>query len=43
MGEDPIRLFYDKEDNVMRDEGGYVIFNLFYIITPQILSLFKKK
>jgi hypothetical protein len=41
--EDPIRLWYDDVRNVMMDEGGYVIFNIFYIISPQVLSLFKKK
>lgn len=34
---------YDREKNVMVDEGGFIIFNIFSIITPNILYLFKKE
>jgi hypothetical protein len=43
MDEESIKLFYDEEENVIIDEGGYIIFDIFRIITPQIMNVFRKK
>ena len=40
--EDTIGLFYVKEWNVFMDEGGFIVWNIFEIITPNDLFLFKK-
>ena len=40
---DSILLFYDKKTNLFFDEGGYAIFSIFGIITPNQLYLFKQK
>lgn len=36
-----IVLHYDVENNVMRDENEYTIFDIFHFITPNELFLFK--
>jgi hypothetical protein len=38
--EHPI-LYYDEEYNLFTDDGGYIIFNIFAIISPNILAIFK--
>lgn len=35
-------LHYDSEENVMRNTNGYIIFNIFKLIEPNDLYLFKK-
>jgi hypothetical protein len=35
-------LQYDSETNIMYDEDGYIVFNIFSIIDPNTLYLFKK-
>lgn len=37
-----IPLYYDSINNVFVDENGYMVWNLFEIITPNDLFLFKK-
>jgi len=37
------KLHYDEVENVMYDEYGDIVFNIFSIITPNDLYLFKKK
>lgn len=37
-----VGLFYVKEWNVFMDEGGFIVWNIFEIITPNDLFLFKK-
>lgn len=37
-----IGLFYVKEWNVFMDEGSFIVWNIFEIITPNDLFLFKK-
>lgn len=37
------QLFYEPDENIFTDEGGYVIFNPYRYITPNDLMLFKKK
>jgi hypothetical protein len=41
--EDEITLYYNIERNIMEDEGGYEIPNLFSIISPNAFYLFRKK
>ena len=36
-----IGLFYDRERNVFVDEGGFIIWRLFELITPNDLYLFR--
>lgn len=36
-------LYYDEEANVMYDEYGITVFNIFSIISPNDLYLFKKE
>ena len=43
MLDDHRQLYYDERDNVMIDEWGQIVFNIFEIITPSILALFKHK
>ena len=38
----PRQLYYDKENNIMIDEWGEPVFNIFEIITPNTLHLFKQ-
>lgn len=38
---DPIGLSYNKEKNWFEDEDGYAIFDIFQIITPNQLLVFK--
>lgn len=40
--EDIITLYYDYQNNIMVDEGGFIIHDIFRFITPSELSLFKK-
>lgn len=40
--DEDILLFYDEERNVMIDFNGRVVFNIFEIISPNVLFLFKK-
>ena len=35
-------LHYDSEENVMKDTNGYIIFNIFKLITSNDLYLFKR-
>ena len=42
MEDDIYYLFYDEEENVMMDECGFVITNIFNIISPNALFLFKR-
>jgi hypothetical protein len=37
-----ITFFYNKDNNVMVDEGGYVMFNIFSYVTPSQLAMFKE-
>jgi len=39
--EDSIGLFYDEERNIFIDEDGFIVWDLFEIITPNDLFLFK--
>lgn len=39
--EDVIQLYYDKERNKFVDDGGFIVYNIFSIITPNDLFLFK--
>lgn len=39
--QDSIGLFYDEERNVFIDEDGFIVWDLFEIITPNDLFLFK--
>lgn len=41
--EEPTQLYYDVEKNLIFDEGGYTVYNIFGIITPQALLLFQQK
>lgn len=36
-----ITFYYDKDKNVMIDEGGYAMFNIFNYVTPSQLMFFK--
>lgn len=38
---DDVTLFYDDLRNVIIDEGGYIVYNIFSIITPNTLRLFR--
>lgn len=40
--EDTRALQYDSESNMMYDEDGEIVFNIFSIIDPNTLYLFKK-
>ena len=40
---DYVSYYYDDERNVMIDEDGTEIFNIFEIISPNMLYLFKTK
>jgi hypothetical protein len=37
------QLYYNEAVNYVYDEGGYTIFNIFSIISPNIMDLFKMK
>lgn len=37
------QLFYDEHNNIIWDEWGEIVFNIFEIITPNVLALFKKQ
>lgn len=41
--DDEIILYYDVDENVMLDGYGYIMFNVFSLIYPHDLILFKKK
>lgn len=41
--DDIYRLFFDPEENVFLDECGFMIFDIFSIIDPIIVYLFKLK
>jgi len=41
-GCESVCLYYNKEDNVFVDEDGYIICNLFELIAPNDLYLFRK-
>lgn len=41
--EDTRRLQYDSKENIMYDEGGSIVFNIFSLIDPNTLYLFKEK
>jgi hypothetical protein len=36
-------LYYDKERNIMIDDGGFEVTNIFSIVAPYLLNLFKMK
>jgi hypothetical protein len=36
-------LYYDSVHNLFVDDGGYIVFDIFRIITPNILWLFREK
>lgn len=38
-----VTLYYDKDKNVMMDDAGFVVFDIFHIISPNTLYLFKTK
>lgn len=40
---DAIGLFYDRDNNVFIDEDGYIVWNMYEMITPNDMFLFKKK
>jgi hypothetical protein len=48
MEQDPVdvmgcfQLYYDEVNNIMLDEGGFPVFNIFDYIEPYILYLFKQ-
>lgn len=35
--------YYDPEDNTIRDDGGFIIYDIYRIISPGALLLFKQK
>lgn len=37
------QYFYDPDQNVFVDERGYIIFDIFRIVSPRVLLLFKMK
>ena len=37
------QLFYDPGENIMFDESGFIVFNIFDFINPNIFFLFKTK
>jgi hypothetical protein len=39
---DPYRLYYYPDNNIIVDECGFTIYNIFGIIDPNTLYLFKK-
>lgn len=39
--DDVLVIYYDIENNVMMDDEGYPIFDIFELITPSQLFLFK--
>lgn len=36
------QLYYDCEENVMFDADGYIVFDIFRLITPSQLQIFKE-
>lgn len=40
-GEETIQFYYDRETNLMFDDGGYIIWNIYDYISPQMFYLFK--
>ena len=38
-----ITLYYEPETNMIYDDDGWVLYNIFSLITPQDLMLFKNK
>ena len=40
--EDIITLYYDYQNNIMVDEDGFIIHDIFRYITPSELEMFKK-
>jgi hypothetical protein len=41
-GFDIIQMYYYPIDNVMLDERGYIIYDIFDYITPNVLAVFKE-
>jgi hypothetical protein len=41
--DDIYRLFFDPEENVFLDECGFIIFDIFSVLNPNIVYLFKLK
>jgi len=37
------RLYYDPEENVIVDECGFMIFDIFRIISPNVLLVFRAR
>ena len=42
MFTDAFGLFYDLENNVFMDEGGFIVWSIFDYITPNDLILFRE-
>jgi hypothetical protein len=40
---DSIGMYYDRDNNIFVDEDGFPIYEIFTMITPNDLYLFKKK
>ena len=40
---DIVNLFYNPETNVISDECGFMVFDIFNIVTPNRLFLFKQQ
>ena len=40
--EDIMTLYYYYKDNIMVDEDGFIIYDIFRYVTPSELALFKK-
>ena len=38
-----VTLYYDTEHNLMMDEDGFLVYNIYDYITPSMLFLFLKK
>ena len=38
-----VTLYYDTEHNLMADEDGFLVYNIYDYITPSMLFLFLKK
>jgi len=40
---DPYRLYYDPETNLIVDECGFIIFDIFRVVSPGVLLVFKAR
>lgn len=40
--EDHVTLYYDEHNNILIDEDGFIVFDIYEYITPNELALFKK-